>query len=251
MGNVEEADLAPDGRMVIIQLKLLKSTRTRFIRTRAFSSSRLDSWATSAVSIVPRENRELGGSRRRRIWAKTLSISGNCPVGWPGHERVDQTVGKLNEAVTRIDQVLLSDETLTNLSTAVLNFRILSDRSLVAMDTVDRVLKTNSPAVGASVSNLVTFSEELKAFSAGLRLLVETNRTQFTSSLSNIETATIQVNQLLQGVQEGQGPGRCLVEKSRTPTERLFTYQQFERGQQQPEQVWTLALSVETEGTLT
>jgi glutamate/tyrosine decarboxylase-like PLP-dependent enzyme len=44
-------------------------------------------------------------------------------------QRVDQTVGKLNEAVTRIDQLLLSEDTLTNLSTAVLNFRMLADRS--------------------------------------------------------------------------------------------------------------------------
>src|SRR5262249_32763610 len=116
--------------------------------------------------------------------------------------------------VTRIDELLLSEETLTNLSTAVLNFRILSDRSLVAMDTVDRLLRTNSPAVGTSVSNLVTFSEELRGFSGELRSLVETNRFQFTSSLSNIESATIQVNQLLTGVQEGRGLAGALLKST-------------------------------------
>ena len=212
VGNVEEADLAPDGRTVIIQLKLLRKYQDKIHKDARFLVEQAGFLGDQYVSIVPRENHELaiqGGERIMGEDAFNFQEIARSAAGLM--QRVDQTVVKLNEAVTRVDQVLLSEETLTNLSTSVLNFRILSDRSLVAMDTVDRLLKTNSPSVGASVSNLVTFSEELRGFSGGLRLLIETNSPAFTSSLSNIETATIQVNQLLKDVQEGKGLAGALL----------------------------------------
>ncbi|MCI0536454.1 MAG: MlaD family protein [Verrucomicrobiales bacterium] len=212
VGTVEAADLSQDGRTVIIQLKLLKKYQDKMHRDARFLVEQAGFLGDQYIAIVPGENREPVVQDGEKIQGEDAFNFQEIARSASGlMQRVDQTVGKLNEAVTRIDQLLLSEETLTNLSTAVLNFRILSDRTLLALDTVDRLLTTNAPAVTASVSNLVTFSRELRDVSGELRMLIVTNRTQLTASISNIETATIQVNQLLQGLQEGRGLAGALL----------------------------------------
>jgi ABC-type transporter Mla subunit MlaD len=206
VGNVTSADLAEDGRTVIIHLRILERYRQRIRRDARFLVEQAGFLGDQYVSIVPRQNtgpviaegETIQGEEAFNFQEIARSAAGLM-------QRADQAVAKLNVAVDRIDQSLLSEGTLTNISLAVDNFRNLSARALVAMDSVERLLRTNAPAVGTSMSNLVSFSHELKDLSGQLRLIIETNRVPLISSISNAEIATIQVNRILTGLEEGRG----------------------------------------------
>lgn len=206
VGNVEKAELAPDGLTVLLQLKVLQKYRDRIHRDARFLVEQAGFLGDQYVSIVPGKNKDpviedgetVRGEDAFNFQEIARSASGLM-------QRVDQTVAKLNQSITRVDEVLLSTETLTNITYAVSNFRAMSDRALVAIDSVDRMLKTNAPVVGTSVSNLAMFSHELRGVSGELRLVIETNRAQVFNAISNVETATRQVNRLLDGVEQGHG----------------------------------------------
>src|SRR6185503_19459875 len=73
-------------------------------------------------------------------------------------QRIDETVKKLDSALARGDQHVLSERTLTNFAVAVSNFRLLSARTLATLDTIDGVVQSNTFPVSATASNLVLFS---------------------------------------------------------------------------------------------
>ena len=213
IGNVEDVDLGPEGRTVVIHLRILE--RYKIHEDARFLIEQAGFLGDQYVAIVPRAN-------EAPLIKSDQTITGEEPFNFQEiarsaagmMQRVDQVVGNLNEAVTRIDQLLLSQETLTNLTLALLNFRTLSDRALTAMDSVDRLLRTNSPAVGMSVSNLASFSQELNNFSGELHALMETNRLQLTSTISNAETATLQINRILADVEQGKGVAGSLLKNA-------------------------------------
>ena len=125
--------------------------------------------------------------------------------------RADETAAKLNDAVERIDQTLLSRQTLTNLSSAVANFRIASERALGTLDGVDYLVQTNSPGLTATISNLVHFSQQLDLVSTELQLAVSTNRGGITAAIENLQTGTLHLSGLLNDLQAGKGLAGSLL----------------------------------------
>jgi hypothetical protein len=120
-------------------------------------------------------------------------------------QRLDDTAAKLNVAVGRIDQTILSEQTLTNFSAVVVNFREASERALNTLAGIDDLVETNTTPLTSTVSNLVLFSEQLNRVSEELQLAVATNRNEITAVIQNLETSTLQVNRLLADLEAGQG----------------------------------------------
>jgi phospholipid/cholesterol/gamma-HCH transport system substrate-binding protein len=119
--------------------------------------------------------------------------------------RVDQTAARLNEAVSRIDQTILAEQTLTNLAVLVGNFRVVSDKALSTVDEIDAFVQTNTPPLSTAVSNLVSFSDQLDAVTEELQLTIRTNRIDITAAVQNIQKATLQLNGLLRDLEQGKG----------------------------------------------
>jgi phospholipid/cholesterol/gamma-HCH transport system substrate-binding protein len=125
--------------------------------------------------------------------------------------RVDQTAAKLNEAVGRIDNTILAERTLTNLSEAVANFRVVSERALSTLHGVDELVQTNAPPLSITISNLVHFSEELDRVTEDFQLLLATNRVDITATVQNVQKATVHVNGILADLQAGKGLAGSLL----------------------------------------
>ena len=58
---------------------------------------------------------------------------------------MDETAKRLNEAIADIRRLLLNQETLTNLAAAATNLRAASDRASKAIDSINLMVKTNTP----------------------------------------------------------------------------------------------------------
>jgi phospholipid/cholesterol/gamma-HCH transport system substrate-binding protein len=126
-------------------------------------------------------------------------------------KRVDTMVGQLSNAVARVDTTLLAGETLTNLAQTVANFRGVSERTLGALTKLETLIETNSPNFGSSISNVQTFSVELNSLAKDLRDTISTNREQLTASIANIEKATGKLDLMMTDVNEGKGLAGKLI----------------------------------------
>jgi len=118
---------------------------------------------------------------------------------------VDQTTKSLDDAIADVRRLLLNEQTLTNLATAVGNARMASERAVVAVDNINGLVTTNSQAVASAVSNVVVFSEQINQFAGGLKEVLATNSNELNASLKNINDSTVALKVMLQDVQSGKG----------------------------------------------
>jgi ABC-type transporter Mla subunit MlaD len=118
---------------------------------------------------------------------------------------VDQTTKRLDDAIADVRRLLLNEETLTNLASAVGNARIATEHAVTTVDNINSLVTTNSESVASAVSNVVFFSQQINQFAGGLKDVLATNSDELNASLKNFEASTASLKSLLQDVQSGKG----------------------------------------------
>jgi phospholipid/cholesterol/gamma-HCH transport system substrate-binding protein len=129
-------------------------------------------------------------------------------------DRLSGTVDQLSNAVTRLDKTLISEQSLSNLTETVANFRTLSQRAMAAAGGLDDFVRTNTPSLSQSITNFSAFTENLNTVTLELQQTVATNRVEFTSAIKNIERATDRVDKLLADVERGNGLAGALLQNN-------------------------------------
>jgi phospholipid/cholesterol/gamma-HCH transport system substrate-binding protein len=210
IGNVLSTDLEEGGHTVLMQVKIKSKFKIR--GDAIFSIKQAGLLGDRFISVVP-------GKNEAPILLNNQTV--NCEEPFDLQEvarstaglmrRVDQTAQQLNSAVARLDTTLLSGETLTNITTSVANFRLLSERTLGVVSNVDNVIKGNSGGLSLAVTNFGTFSVQLNKVARELEETVISNRTQLTAAIKNVENATMKADQLLAEVQAGHGVAGTLI----------------------------------------
>jgi phospholipid/cholesterol/gamma-HCH transport system substrate-binding protein len=104
--------------------------------------------------------------------------------------RIDATAERLNQAIVRVDRLLLNEETLTNLSATVRNFRGASERAVDLMDHLDGLVATNRAPIAEVLTNLLVFSSGLTSLTESLGGVITTNSATLHDALANVESAT-------------------------------------------------------------
>jgi len=215
VGSVERVALEPDGKSVVIYLRILAQCRIH--RDAKFIIEQIGFLGDQFISIVPQLN--VGpilqdGDEITCEEPFNLQEVARSSVGLI--RRVDQTVEKLDRAVSRVDQILLAEPNLVNTTNAIANLRLLSERAFTTVDNFERLVITNVIPVSTVVSNLAHFSVELSLLSDDLRTLVETNKPSVTSAVKNIEQAAASVDMLLTDLQAGKGLAGFLLKDEQT-----------------------------------
>jgi len=126
-------------------------------------------------------------------------------------DRLSGTVDQLSNAVTRLDKTIISEQSLSNLTATVSNFRVLSERAMAAAGGLDDFVRTNTPSLSQSITNFSAFTEKLNRVTLELQETVITNRVEFTAAIKNIERATDRVDKLLADVEQGNGIAGALL----------------------------------------
>ncbi len=204
IGTASEIELNPAGTNVTITLKIYKQyVIHKDADIRIEQSGFL---GDEFVAIVPRLNEGdvwHPGDHPTAEEPFNLQEVARSAVGFIA--RVDETVKKLDAAVSDVRRLVLNEETLTNLSTTVANLRAASAHAIVAVDSVNTLVATNSQAVADAVSNVVVFSDQINEFASGLKGVLATNSTSLQTSLKNIESSTVVLKNVLLDVQAGKG----------------------------------------------
>ncbi len=117
----------------------------------------------------------------------------------------------MDDTINEIRRTVLNDNTLTNLSGAIVNFRVASEKASLAMDNINLLIQTNGAPLSTSLSNLTAFSVQLKELSAHADGILSTNESQIHSTLSNLQASTAMLTNLLGEIDSGKGLAGAVV----------------------------------------
>ena len=112
---------------------------------------------------------------------------------------------QVTNIVNRIDSKLLDEQTLTNLAAGLSNLRKISSKASDTIAGVERLISTNTPPIQGAISNVVAFSEQLKAAGDDMQRLIATNRVVVDESLDNIRQTTESLRNLAIAAEQGKG----------------------------------------------
>ena len=207
IGRVKEITLAGDGRSVVMHSEILSEFRIRTnavfqIRQAGFLGDRFISVTPAPASETHAPEFKDGDHAQCQ---ETFDITQVAQSASGLMQRMDTIVSNLNRAVTRVDTTLLAEQSLTNLTQTISNFRTMSERAMTAVDNIDAFVKTNTTALAGGITNFNVFTDNLNVLTLELRSTLATNRVQITQSIQNIENATAQITNLLADVQAGKG----------------------------------------------
>jgi phospholipid/cholesterol/gamma-HCH transport system substrate-binding protein len=124
---------------------------------------------------------------------------------------VNDTVKTINQMVTRLDKTLFTEQNLTNVTVAISNLKSASEKAVVMIDGVTRLVATNSPPISKAVTNLVIFSEELDQLAIEMQQAVSTNKVELTAAVKNLESMTAILDRLLKDIDAGRGLAGALM----------------------------------------
>ncbi|NJN06300.1 MAG: MCE family protein [Rhodobacteraceae bacterium] len=204
VGNVTGIELAPDGRSVVLRLRI--EERYQIHRDAQFLIEQSGLLGDQFVAIVPRQN--AGAILRDGDQVETapspdfkeMLRSGAGLIG-----RLDDLAATLQETAGRINESLLSEENVAALSTTVTNLQAITGQAGDTLDRVDRLVTDNTEGISAAVVDLRDFSREVKLLAADLRHGVATNAGGVGRAVNNIETASAAAVDLLAGLKDGDG----------------------------------------------
>ena len=210
VGTVSRIELAPDGKSVTIFLKIYGGFKIH--RDARFVIEQSGFLGDQYVSIIPGENKgpllndqdEVESPEPFNMQEVARSAAGFI-------KRIDETARKLNDAIERVDRLVLNEQTLTNLSVTAGNFRLVSERALTTVDTLNEFIETNRADIVASVSNVFHFSEQINVSVDDFQNLLATNGTIVSAAAKNLESSTVVLKNLMDDLQAGRGLAGSLL----------------------------------------
>lgn len=213
IGRVVDAEVAPGGRGVHIRVRI--DDKYKIHSDALFVIEQIGFLGDQYVAIYPQEN-------KGEVLAPGAVVPLEEPfnfqeVGRSARNLIDhfnETAKILNTSMDRVSRTLLSEQTLTNASATLANFRTVSERAIATMDTLNALVATNSAPVGIAMSNLVEFSQDLDKVSAELAEMIETNRHELTLAIKNLQATTRIVEGIAKDVEAGKGLAGTLVKDS-------------------------------------
>lgn len=204
VGQVANITLAPGGKSVNIQLKVYDEFQ--IYSDARFVIEQSGFLGDQYISVIPTANKGAALTNNATVICEepfNLQEVARSAQGFI--KRIDETASRLNDAIADVRRLVLNDQTLTNIASAVGTLRTASEHALVTIDNVGVLIDTNRPAIGGAISNVVYFSEEINSFADKFGAVLSTNSTELTVAMKNISASTEELKKILDDVQAGKG----------------------------------------------
>jgi phospholipid/cholesterol/gamma-HCH transport system substrate-binding protein len=217
VGSVSELKLAADGKSVTITLRIDSSYVIH--KDARFVIEQSGFLGDQYVGIVPTANEadrfRPGDSAQAEppfnLQEFTRSASGLV-------QRVDDTLVKLDGALSDVIRLVLNKETLTNLSLAVGSVREVAQNANTVVDSLKVIILTNGPGLNETVSNLTAFSVQLQQLAGDLKGVVAANTNQVNEAVSNVLVSTESLKSVMKDLQAGKGLAGNLLQNEQLVT---------------------------------
>ncbi len=203
VGTVTSTELSPDGKGVTILLRIQK--RYGIHRDALFNVEQIGLLGVLYVVITPTENKgpllQDGDEVDCRAPFSVQALAASA-VGFI--QRVDEATKMLKD-MTRINDIFLTKQTLTNLSQTVGNLRVASERAGALVENLDQLVSTNSPSFTVALTNFARFSEDLNRLAGEVRETLSENRSALAGTVKNLEDSSRAVRSLASDLDQGKG----------------------------------------------
>jgi phospholipid/cholesterol/gamma-HCH transport system substrate-binding protein len=217
IGTVSNIKLGPQGTNVTIWLKVYNEYEIH--KDARFAIEQSGFLGDQYVAILPTKNQ--GYVFRDQDVAEAdapFNLQEVARSAGSFLRRIEETANRLNDAIADVRRLVLNEQTLTNLSTAVGNLRTVSERALSTIEGLNSFVNTNTAAFSTSGSNLVLFSQQLDQFGSNLNQVLATNSPTLNAAVKNIESSTIILKDLLADLQAGKGLAGNLLQNPELST---------------------------------
>ncbi|HAM70803.1 MAG TPA: hypothetical protein DCM86_04085 [Verrucomicrobiales bacterium] len=210
VGSVSELALAPDGKTVLLRLRI--DSRYPLRQDARFVIEQSGFLGDQHVAIYPQSTTAPflePGSEVQCEQPFNLQEAARSATGFI--QKIDQTAQRLNEVIQRVDRLVLNESTLGDVNQTVANFRHMSERTLSLADRLDTLLATNAPLLSGSMSNLNRFSESMNLLGTNLNATLAENRASVGDALRHLEAASRSLEAITRDVNAGQGLAGSLL----------------------------------------
>ncbi|MBI5774977.1 MAG: MCE family protein [Verrucomicrobia bacterium] len=234
VGSVQTIVLDDDGRTVMLHLRIER--RYKIHADAKFNIESAGFLGDQYVAIEPTKNALpplLDGAVVTCREPFNIQEAARSAVGLM--ERVDRTVEDIHETVRRVSRTVLGDQTLTNLTATIENFRSasdqaktvmgrageFSDKAIGAVERLDLLIVKNTPVVNETMTNLSGFSGRLNTVADELRDVIASSRGEISTAVKNLEHSTAILTNLLGDLQAGKGLAGGLLKDEKMKTDVL------------------------------
>lgn len=211
IGRVVDADVAPGGRGVHIRVRIKE--RYRIHSDAHFVIEQIGFLGDQYVAIYPQENQ--GEILEPGSVVENVNEPFNFQeIGRSASDLIDQfskTATIFNEAIGRANTIVFSEETLTNASATLANFRAVSEKAIVAIDALNAIVQSNAAPVGLAITNFGLALTNFLQMSDELREMVATNRHELSLAVKNLHNASAAFERLALDIEAGKGLAGTLV----------------------------------------
>lgn len=210
VGSVSRIDLTPDRRSVEISVRILR--RYPIHGDARFGIEQSGFLGDEFVAIVPQENEKPVLEHGATVQAETafnLQDAGKAATALL--VKLDRAVEQIHSTVERVDQRLLTDETLNHLAASAANFRQASAEATDTLGEVRRLITNHTPAVTLTFSNLTQLTTRLGSVASNVDLLIAEQKPALNQVLSNAGEATADLKRLTADLRDGKGPVGALL----------------------------------------
>ena len=225
IGSVQEISLSNDGRRVSIRCRIERPV-TIYGDAR-FEIEQSGFLGDQFVAIVPTKNAApplQDGAEVTAVDPFNLQEAARSAVG---------LMTRLDQAVERVDRMILSASTLKDVTNTLANLRRTSERLDRTLIEVESLVAAEKPVVSATVSNLQAFSATLTPLAGQVGALVSradsllvradalvaTNEPTLREALGGFRDASVAARELAQDLQAGRGAVGALLKDPRLQAE--------------------------------
>jgi len=210
VGRVSAVELDPDGKGVTIFLKIFK--RYRLYSDARFDIQQAGFLGDQYISIYPGANVGEPLTNNAVVHCRNpFNLQETVATAAKTISRIGQVTTNVNAAVADVRRHLLTEQKLNNLGASIDRFALLTSDAQTVVSNLNVLLSANALPVTVAVSNLSLFSTQLVPIGTNVNEWLATNEDRITLILQNIESASVTLSNLLQGLEAGRGAaGRLL-----------------------------------------
>jgi len=213
VGTVASTDLSEDGSLVKVRLNIfsiynIKSNSKIFIEQSGFLGDQ-----QVAIYPQPAESPNLKPDEVVRSQAP-FSIQKTARSVTAFLSRAESILVPIEESAIRLNEILLTEESLGDLRISLRNLRKASDTAVNSIEEIEALIQSNAPRISNLVTNLSKFSNTINKISSELQRLIETNGYKMKQMMGNLNRASERIDGVLIDIHSGQGTvGRLLYDE--------------------------------------
>jgi phospholipid/cholesterol/gamma-HCH transport system substrate-binding protein len=210
VGTVADIKLAPGGTNVILTLRIYRDYEIH--KDAIFTVEQSGFLGDQYVAVTPTTNAlPVFSNGEQAIAEEPFNLQEAARNAGIVVKTLGETAEKLSAAISDLRKHLLTEANMTNVTTTVANLRVASQEAVHTVSNLNQFVSSNSAPFSQSGSNLVVFSRQMNELAASLQGLVRTNEPGINASVKNVESSTESLKAILDDINRGKGLAGALL----------------------------------------